>query len=225
MPPPPPRILRAEPVRPRGLEVRVHLEGEEEPLRVTLEALERARLGVGDALDPTRRRALLEHDRDVRVRDAALHLLAHRARTRRELERRLRRKGFETGRVDACLDRLEARGLLDDAAVAAAFVRDRLRHRPRGRARLADELRERGVPGELAERVIEGVLEDAGTSDAELALRVAEDWVRRQAAALLEALAAGRRDPGHERARRRLVGYLVRRGFRGGALRAAEERA
>src|SRR5690606_28076834 len=87
------------------------------------------------------------------------------------------------------------------------------------------ELRERGVSGELADRVIEGVLEDAGTSDAELALRVAEDWVRRQAAALLEALAAGRRDPGHERARRRLVGYLVRRGFRGEGLRAGEERA
>jgi regulatory protein len=219
----PPLITRIEPLRPKGLRVVVHLD-EGEPFEVTLEALERSRLGVGTPLSPDARRNLLEADAEVRVREAALGLLARCARTRRELESKLRQKGFSTARVDACLDRLEQRGLLDDEAVAAAFVRDRLHHRPRGRARLVSELRAKGVDGDTAYETIDRVFEDEGASDVELALESAEGWLRRQGADVLAALAA---DPGprRDKARRRLYGYLARRGFRGQALTGAMERA
>lgn len=221
---PRPRIRRIEPLRPRGLRVLVHLDDDTEPFEVTLEALERSRLGVGDPLPPDARRELLEADADVRVRDAALNLLSHRARSRRELRTRLRQKGFTKDRIDACMDRLEQRGLLDDAAVAAAFVRDRLRHRPRGTARLVTELRAKGVDGDTALETVERVFEDEGANDLALALETAEGWVRRQGTALVTALAA---EQGAERdkARRRLHGYLARRGFRGEALGAAMEHA
>lgn len=216
-------ITRIEPLRPRGLRVLVHLEAGE-PFEVTLEALELSRLGAGDPLPPDAKLNLLEIDANVRVRDAALTMLSYRARTRRELKTKLRKKGFGAERIDACLDRLEQRGLLDDAAVAAAFVRDRLLHRPRGKAQLVSELRAKGLDTDTASETIDQVFGTQGTTDADLALGAAEGWLRRQGAATVTALAIGSR-PERDKAKRRLHGYLSRRGFRGEALTRAMDRA
>ena len=219
-----PTITRLEPLRPRGLRVLVHLE-DGDPLEVTLEALELARLGVGDALDATKRKNLLETDADVRVRQAALTLISTRARTRRELRQRLRRKGFGAARIDACVERLEQKGLLDDAAVAAAFVRDRLRHRPRGRSRLTSELRGKGVDPEVAQAAVEQVFDAEEVSDERLARESAEAWLRRQSDRAVAALGGSGRTPERDRAKRRLYAYLARRGFGGDALTRAVEHA
>jgi len=219
-----PRIERTKPLPPRGAKVELWLTNGER-LEVMLEALEASRMGVGDDLDPARRQGLMALDADVRVREAALTLLSHRARTRRDLERRLREKGFDVGRVAECLERLEGRGLIDDAGVAAAFVRDRLHHRPRGRRRLSDELRMRGVTRELSQSAIDEVFEAEGVSDEVLARTAAEGWVARQGTAVLAALVSAGQTPEGVRARRRLEGYLARRGFGGDALRGGVARA
>jgi regulatory protein len=192
---------------------------------VALEALERLSLGVGDSLPSRRRHHLLNADADVRVRDAALHLLSHRARTRAELRRRLLDKGHPAPRVDACLQRLEDRGLLDDEAVASAFVRDRLRFRPRGARRLSAELRAKGIPAHVAADVVAGVLEDQEVSEGDLARRAARQWLSRQGQGVLRALAGDARSPETQKARRRLRAYLARRGFDGEALRTATDAA
>lgn len=220
----PATITRLEPKGPRGLRVLVHLD-EGDPFEVTLEALELSRLATGDVLDGDRRRSLLEADADVRVREAALGLLASRARTRQELRQRLRRKGFAAARIDPCLDRLAERGLLDDAAVAAAFVRDRLHHRPRGKSRLTSELRAKGVQADVALGAIDQVFEDADVSDERLAKESAEGWLRRQSQETVSALGSTRHALERDKAKRRLFGYLGRRGFGGDALRAALEHA
>jgi regulatory protein len=219
-----PLITRIEPLGPRGLEVLVHLD-DGEPFEVTLEALERSRMGVGDPLPSARRHHLLHDDADIRVRDAALNLISYRARTRAELRRRLQQKGFQPARIDPCLDRLHAKGFIDDEAVAAAFIRDRLRHRPRGRAALSSELRAKGIPADAAERSIDDVFDSEETDDTALARSVAEAWVRRQGAPLLRAMASTERSPEGDKARRRLVGFLTRRGFRGDALSTGIEHA
>jgi len=221
---PPPLITRIKPLRPRGLKVMVHLESGE-PFEVMLEALERSRLGVGDVLPPDLRHHLLNADADIRVRDAAMNLISYRARTHTELRRRLRQKGFPPARIELCLDRLQEKGFIDDEAVAGAFIRDRLRHRPRGKARLAAELRAKGVNGDLAMRTIDRVFEAEATSDVALAREVAEKWVVRQNAALLQGLAGTGTSTERAKALRRLNGYLARRGFRGEALGEARRRA
>jgi len=221
---PPPLITRVQPLRPRGLRVMIHLD-EGEPFEVMLEALERSRLGVGDALPPDLLHHLLNVDVDIRVRHAALNLISYRARTRAELRRRLRQKGFRPARIDPCLDRLQEKGFIDDEAVAGAFIRDRLRHRPRGKARLSAELRAKGVNGDLAKRTIDLVFEAEETSDVALAREVAEKWVVRQNATLLESLAGADNSADRGKALRRLNGYLARRGFRGEALGEARRRA
>ncbi|MHB1194372.1 MAG: regulatory protein RecX [Longimicrobiales bacterium] len=219
-----PCIIRLEPLRPRGLQMRVHLD-RGEPFDVALEALERMGLGVGDPLPANRRHHLLDADAEAKVREAALNLLSHRARTRAELRRKLVGKGFRPARVDPCLDRLTERGLLDDRAVASAFVRDRIRHRPRGKARLTQELRAKGVSDPVARAAVDAVLDDEALSEEALAAKVLEGWLKRQGPATLRALAAREPTPERERARRRLHGYLARRGFRGPALTEALDAA
>jgi regulatory protein len=211
---PPPYITRVKPLGPRSLKVMVHLD-RGDPFEVMLEALERNRLGVGDDLPPDRQHNLINDDQDIRVRDAAFNLISYSARTRAELKRRLRQKGYRPARIDVCLDRLQEKGFIDDEAVAAAFVRDRLRHRPRGRAALTSELRTKGVPGDLAAQTIDRVFRAEETDDPDLARSVATKWARRQNEGVLAALASDDRSPEKDKARRRLMGYLSRRGFRG----------
>lgn len=204
--------------------MRVHLD-RGDPFEVALEALERMGLGVGDALPSNVRHHLLDADADAAVREAALGLLSHRACTRAELRRKLVGKGLRPARVDPCLERLAERGLLDDAAVAAAFVRDRIRHRPRGGGRLAQELRAKGVADAVARSVVDDVLEEEALTEEVLAQRVLEGWLKRQGPATLRGLAAREPTPEREKARRRLYAYLARRGFVRPALTAALDRA
>ena len=217
-----PLITRIQSLRPRGLKVLIHTDCDE-PFEVTLEALERNRLGVGDPLPEARRHLLLNDDADVRVREAALNLLSYRMRTRSELKRRLRQKDFRPARIDLCLDQLEAKGFLNDEAAAAAFIRDRLRHRPRGKARLSSELRSKGLDADTVNRVINDVFENEGTDDLLLARQVAEGWMRRQNQDTVKTLADTAHSQSREKVRRRLYGHLTRRGFRGDALRTAIE--
>ena len=214
-----PQITRIQPRRPRGLKVLIHL-SEGEPFEVMLEALEKSQLWPGDTLTAKKKHQLIELDETVRVRDAALNLLSYSARTRTELSRRLRQKGFHHARIVPCLDRLEERGFLDDRAVAEAFVRDRLRHRPRGRSRLRSELRAKGVDAETVQGAIEKVFEDEKVTDLTLADQVARGWVTRQGTKILDALHSDDRDV-RNKARRRLHGYMGRRGFGGAALSVA----
>lgn len=133
--------------------------------------------------------------------DKALELLSFRARSEGELERRLRRAGHGPSAADSALRRCRELGYLDDRAFALAHVRDRLRLRPKGRRALRSELFRKGVEGVLAEAAIDEAFAEAGLDETDLARRLAGKRV--QALGSLET----------EAARRRLTGYLARRGF------------
>lgn len=133
--------------------------------------------------------------------DKALELLSFRARSESELERRLLRGGHSPSTTASALRRCRELGYLDDRAFALAHVRDRLRLRPKGRRALRSELFRKGVDGELAEAAIDEAFAEAGVDEADLARRLAGKRV--EALGNLEV----------DVARRRLGGYLVRRGF------------
>jgi regulatory protein len=180
---------------------------------------------VDDAL----RARLQERDLARRTRDAALRLLAVRARSRAELRRRLLRKELPPRLVDACLADLERQALLDDPAFARAVVRERVKRSPRGPVRLRQELRTRGVDETVAGAAIERVLDEEDLTAGSLAVGAALGWLRRQPDTVAQALADPAFSEPRQRARRRLAGHLARRGFTGeaaiAALEAARERA
>ena len=189
--------------------VDVHVDGERRT-SLAAELVLSERLRTGDEVDEARLAELEGRDQRWRARDAALTLLSYRPRSAAELRRRLARKGFEAEVVEACVDGLGDLGVVDDAAFAEGFVRDRVRLRPHGRRRLRQELRAKGVDDETASAAIDEVMEGEDASDLDLARAAAARWRPR----------AGE-EPG--RARRRLFAFLARRGFGGDAIRAVLE--
>src|SRR2546423_13290433 len=95
-------------------------------------------------------------ERPVRPRgtakDRALRLLGVRDRSRRELERRLLRAGFEPDEIAAALDDLTAVGLIDDERFAGAVVHHARSGRLAGRRAVMSSLLGAGVDRETAER-------------------------------------------------------------------------
>lgn len=133
------------------------------------------------------------------AKDASLRLLAVRARSRAELARRLAEKGYSAEVAEAALERLAEVGLIDDADFARQWVRERHGFSGRGKRALAQELRRKGVASEDAEAALDSV-----TPDDEY--ERATELVRRK----LRTLPAGL---DREKAMRRLVGMLARRGY------------
>lgn len=81
------------------------------------------------------------------LRERALNLLARREHTRAELQRKLAPHTEDPDELATLLDELSRRGWLSDARFAEALVHDK--QAKFGSARLAHELRERGVPDAL----------------------------------------------------------------------------
>jgi len=92
----------------------------------------------------------------AQVRCAAVGLLARREHSARELRGKLIAKGYPVELVVSALEQLVAQGLLSDARFAEVFARSRS-HKGFGAARIAQELRMRGVTDEQ----IAPVLSDA----------------------------------------------------------------
>ncbi|WP_405019433.1 regulatory protein RecX [Kitasatospora sp. NBC_00070] len=155
------------------------------------------------------RRAAAPTDPAAQARDICLRLLTGTAKTRKQLADALRKKEIPEEVAAEVLDRYEEVGLIDDGAFAAAWVESRHAVRGLGRRALAQELRQRGVAGELVERALEQV----GGEDEEEAAR---ELVRRKLRTM-RAL-----DP--QVRTRRLVGMLARRGYSEGlAFRAVKD--
>lgn len=147
------------------------------------------------------------------ARDAAFRLLSSRARTEQEIRRRLRKKGFAGEVVEEVVAWLLERDFLDDEGFCRTYVEERIRRRPRGRFALVQELRKRGVDRGLAERAVEEAMERVGVDEAELARAAARGWLEKQSREDRRNLAAGEPADAVKTLRRRLYGYLERRGF------------
>jgi regulatory protein len=141
--------------------------------------------------------------------ERALGLLAVRARSRRELETRLRGAGFESDEVDDVLNRLERVGLIDDEAFARQLAEHRFGVKRAGSRSVANELLGKGVSAELVASIV-GV---AGESEEERADALATSRASRMASV----------DPA--KALTRLSSLLMRRGYSPDVARNAARRA
>lgn len=153
------------------------------------------------------------HERLSRAADAeaafrtALRSLEARSFARGDLGRRLIRKGQPRPAVDAALERIEALGLLDDAAFAVNFVQAKAA-RGRGPARLLRDLMAMGVERSLVDAALAAHWPD-GHEDSDVPLALAT----RRSAQL--------GDLPRPVKRRRLLAFLARRGYSGRAVSAA----
>ncbi len=132
--------------------------------------------------------------------DRALRSLARGRRTRLELEQRLRRVEPNRALISEALDRLEASGAISDQEAALAEATARLR---RGEAptRIRQRLRQKGIGVRESEQAVEQAKDEEGFD--ELASCRTQGAKRWRSLRSLDRVVA----------RRRLMGFLLRRGF------------
>ena len=173
-------------------------------------ALEPLRLEVGAALAV----AVLDRLRELAdieaAERAALRALARRAHARLDLQRRLVKKQHPPAAVDAALERLASRGLLDDRQFAEQYAALRAT-RGKGPARLLGDLMAQGVERRTAEHAVRRALEEEGIDPGVEARAVATKRARQLAGLPVPVR------------KRRLLAFLLRRGYAGVPLKELVE--
>lgn len=197
------RITALVPDPSRAGAVRVVVDGA--PL-ATVAREDLAGIAIGTAADEAiRARLLAAADVEGALR-AGLAALGRRGFAAADLARRLRRKGNTAEAATGAVRRLQSMGLLDDDAFARSYA-EQAGRKGRGPARVARDL---GVMGVDRAR-IEAAIAAAGLREA---FAAEGGNLRELAAARLARL--GNLEP--TAARRRLLAWLARRGFRGAAV-------
>ena len=186
----------------------VELDGKMGPT-VSIEIIDRLGLRVGAPVDGQKLAALESEAAALGAYDRALNLLAFQARSARELKRRLVQKGEDPALADAAVARLVERGLLDDADYARQLTRSKVLGAGASKRRVQQELFKKGVARETADAAIAEVFEDEQVDEQ----AIVDDAARKKARALAKLDPATRR--------RRLYGFLARKGYDGEKIRAA----
>ncbi|AZA13784.1 regulatory protein RecX [Corynebacterium choanae] len=140
------------------------------------------------------------------VKQRALAILNARARSRYELQQRLIAAEFPPELVELVLDDFAQAGLLDDAAFANEWVRQRHERRGKSRSVLDQELREKGVASAIRAAALAQIDDDDERS-------IAEQLARKKARAITGKPVDFAE---YQKLLRRIVGVLARRGFPSG---------
>ena len=197
------RITALKPQRRGPQRVNVYLDGK---YAFALDATLAAPLEVGQTLSPNDEAVLHQRDAGEVAYTKVLGFLSYRPRSSAEVATYLKKRQVPAETIDTVIDRLQRAGLLDDDAFARYWVENREQFRPRGARALRSELRRKGVPPTAVEKALEGI------DEAESAYRAAGSRVRRLSHLDYQAF------------RRRLGGFLQRRGFAYDVVRETVER-
>ena len=176
--------------------VNVFVDGEY-AFAVTAEMAVLEGLRIGQPITPARIAELQAKDEQSKAVNSALLLLTTRPRSIKEIRTRLKQKGYSAPAIDAAIEKAEGWNYVDDEAFARFWVENREANRPRGRRLLEQELRDKGVDREI----VRNVIDEAGINEIEAATELARSKLRSYA----------KLEP--EVARRRLAGFLVRKGY------------
>ena len=145
------------------------------------------------------RSAELEEKIVTRAKNTAYRLLTYRPRSRAELIQKLRDREFDAAVVEAVVSDLVRLGYVDDRQFAEQWASSRVRLRAFGRRRIELELRNKGVDREIIEEALAAVF--GAEPELGTAMSAAEKKLNTM------------RSTDRETRRRRLAGFLERKGY------------
>jgi regulatory protein len=152
-------------------------------------------ISIGQNIDEDEIRELEEMDLAQREYQQVIRLIYRRPRSEYEIRTHLRRRAVPDTTADRVIERLVEASLIDDRAFAELWIENRMDFRPRSRYALRVELQRKGIDRQIIEEALTGVDDQVA---AEKAARIAaRRW---------------RQSPPDE-FRRKVMGYLQRRGF------------
>lgn len=170
----------------------------------------RYRLHEGRVLTLEEQKEITQADDVMKAKVTALDYIAYRPRTEQEVRQKLWKEEYSDFVADQVVERLYELNYLDDAGYAREYVRGRLASKGYGPVRLQQELKKRGVADALIDDALDDLLSE------EEALEAARKHARTKWDRLDPA------EDAHKR-RRKLIGYLRRRGFTFDTIRRVAE--
>ncbi len=170
-------------------------------------------LRVGLAIETQVIEKLIAADEVMRAKNHAINLIREeegtsRVRSKRDIAQLLEQEGFDTEAVETAIAELIRSRHIRDRKFAENWVRRRQKSNPRGKTVLKRELVDKGVDKETAEKVVAEVeTEDEMALAVQLARKRAKHYQRLPLPT----------------AKRRLYGFLARRGFNSETIRQVLE--
>jgi regulatory protein len=178
----------------RGKKVRLFLDGRF-AFGLEAELAVKEGLKVGQELSSGQVEALAQAQNFQCCLDTATRYLGYRPRSEHEMRQRLGQRGFDSQSIEAVLARLKEQNLMDDSAFARFWKDNRQQFSPRSQWLVRQELKQKGVPAEVIDQAVSTI------DDADSAYRAARSRARNLPVS------------DYQDFRRRLGGYLERRGF------------
>ncbi len=186
------KITAIEPQQHDPDRVNIHLDG---TFAFPLARMVAAWLKIGQELSEEKITSLQNEDAVEKAHRQALLFLSYRTRSAAEVRQNLQKHKVPEDVIERTLVKLQESRLVDDDQFAHAWVENRSSFRPRSLRLLSVELRQKGLSAETAQAALQGLDEQA------LAYQAGLKKLRR-----LEGLE-------WQDFRRKLSGYLARRGF------------
>ncbi len=157
-----------------------------------------SKLNVGQKLEEDEVHELIREDHFFQAKGYALDALFRKARSKAGLLKILQNKGISQDISEEVLAQLELDGLVDDNKFLRDWIDLRMRTKPMGKVKLRQELLGKGIDKTLIDHELQNISRD---EELEVALELAEKKLRSE---------VGFEDEG---VKRRLFGFLQRRGF------------
>lgn len=138
------------------------------------------------------------------AKEIAYKFLSSRPRTQKEVEERLRKKGFDDDIISRVIEEIKNYGFINDIEYARGFVFDRVRSKTLGKFALKQALLAKGISNEIIEQVLserENVVDEF-----EIALALANQKLK-------QIKSPKKKKKNKNEQKRKIYEFLARRGF------------
>ncbi len=140
-----------------------------------------------------------EESKTKEALNAAYHILTYQSRSRKELELKLKKKGFENSIISKTLQYLQKNNYINDLEFALQFGKSKINHYFYGKRLLEKELLQKGIEAHITQEVIDRLYSE--TDEQKVAEQLATKRMRIYKNLNIEV------------AKHRLMGLLQRKGF------------
>ncbi|HIE26815.1 TPA: regulatory protein RecX [Candidatus Poribacteria bacterium] len=154
-------------------------------------------LRIGLSIDEDVLRKIIQEDEILKAKSYAFDLLVRRSYTQKEMYDKLAQRYAEDA-ISTTMETLERLGYIKDEEYAKNWVESRKRHKPKGKKALRMELMRKGIDKGTISRVLSEIDD---SEEFEMAMEVAKKQIKRY------------KNLEPNVVRRRLYGFLERRGF------------
>jgi regulatory protein len=160
-------------------------------------------LHTGDDLDDLSVDKIKSTEAETQAKNIAINYLSYRQRSSKEVMDHLTKKGFSRECSEAVTSQLKSVQMVNDLEFARAFVRDRLKRKPTGKALLRMQLLAKGITSSITDMVLAELISPQGQQAS--ALQAAKRKI--------QITQFSKRNLDEEKQRKRLLDFLLRRGF------------